>query len=162
MSGICRGRGQYENISLDDPPGRDPRPHGPARIGVEPELALTLFGMTKPASGTVTLEGKTLALGSNRDAIAAGVAYVSEDRLQLGLVQPPVDRGTIRPQRSSTACSVPAVSYPTGVATPLVHRWIADLGIKIGKPEDAVSTLSGGQPTARGPWPNGSPPIRSS
>ena len=52
------------------------------------ELALSLFGMTAPTSGTVSLEGRAVRFGSNRDAIRAGVAYVSEDRLQLGLVQP--------------------------------------------------------------------------
>jgi simple sugar transport system ATP-binding protein len=49
------------------------------------ELALALFGMTRLDAGKVLLEGKPLALRSNQDAIAAGIAYVSEDRLSLGL-----------------------------------------------------------------------------
>ena len=44
--------------------------------------------MTTPQSGTVRLDGKPVRFGSNHEAIKAGVAYVSEDRLQLGLVQP--------------------------------------------------------------------------
>ena len=52
------------------------------------ELALTLFGMRKPKSGTIVLDGKPVRFGSNRDAIKAGIAYLSEDRLSLGLIQP--------------------------------------------------------------------------
>ena len=41
--------------------------------------------MTRPDAGTIRLEGRPLVLGSNQDAIRAGIAYVSEDRLNLGL-----------------------------------------------------------------------------
>ena len=49
------------------------------------ELALALFGMTVLERGDVLIDGVRLHLRSNRDAIAAGIAYVSEDRLGLGL-----------------------------------------------------------------------------
>ena len=42
------------------------------------ELALALFGMTGLESGDVLIDGVHLQLRSNRDAIAAGIAYVSE------------------------------------------------------------------------------------
>ncbi len=48
------------------------------------ELAHTLFGMSRADSGSVRLSGSTVAFASNREAIAAGIAYVSEDRLALG------------------------------------------------------------------------------
>ena len=48
------------------------------------ELALTLFGMTRPDAGEIRLEGQPIALATNQDAIRAGIAYVSEDRLNLG------------------------------------------------------------------------------
>ena len=50
------------------------------------EFALSLFGMNPPASGEIRLAGKTLALKTNAQAIDEGIAYVSEDRLTLGLV----------------------------------------------------------------------------
>ncbi len=50
------------------------------------ELALTLFGMTAPESGTIALDDKPIRLRSNRDAVRAGIAYVSEDRLGLGVI----------------------------------------------------------------------------
>ena len=52
------------------------------------ELAHVLFGMARADAGTVSLNGDQVRFGSNRDAVAAGVAYVSEDRLALGLIQP--------------------------------------------------------------------------
>ncbi len=134
--------GQYDDISLTIRRGEILGLTGRLGSG-RTELALTLFGMTKPASGTVTLDGKTLALGSNRDAIAAGVAYVSEDRLQLGLVQPQSI------EDNTTATVLDRLLGPGRLVSrrrrdALVRRWVEDLGIKIGKPEDAVSTLSGG------------------
>ena len=133
---------QYEDVSLTIRRGEILGLTGRLGSG-RTEFALTLFGMTKPMSGTVTLDGKTLALGSNRDAIAAGVAYVSEDRLQLGLVQPQSI------EDNTTATVLDRLLGPGRLVSrrrrdTLVHRWVEDLGIKIGKPEDAVSTLSGG------------------
>jgi simple sugar transport system ATP-binding protein len=49
------------------------------------ELALSLFGMTRPDRGEIRVDGRPLPLGSNREAIRAGIAYVSDDRLRLGL-----------------------------------------------------------------------------
>ena len=49
------------------------------------ELALALFGMTRLDRGEIAVDGRRLRSSSNRAAIAAGIAYVSEDRLSLGL-----------------------------------------------------------------------------
>lgn len=51
------------------------------------ELALSLFGMTKPDSGKIWLDSKPVRFRGHEDAIKAGIGYVSEDRLTLGLVQ---------------------------------------------------------------------------
>ncbi len=50
------------------------------------ELALSLFGMNPPDSGTAQMDGVPLALAANADAIRAGIAYVPEDRLTQGVV----------------------------------------------------------------------------
>jgi len=49
------------------------------------EVALSLFGMAPSDSGEILVEGKRVAMRSNRDAIRSGIAYLSEDRLNLGL-----------------------------------------------------------------------------
>ena len=107
------------------------------------ELALSLFGVAPASAGTVTLEGKPVRFASNREAIRAGVAYVSEDRLQLGLVQP-------QSISDNTAITVldsllgPGHLISARRQGALVDAWIRDLGVKIGHPGHAVSTLSGG------------------
>ena len=107
------------------------------------ELALSLFGMRRPDTGEIVLEGRRLALRSNRDAIANGIAYLSEDRLTLGLVME-------QPISSNIAIGVIGrLARRSGLVASdarraLVRRWIGELAIKVGEPEDAVSTLSGG------------------
>lgn len=106
------------------------------------ELALTLFGMRRPASGTVTLSGRPVRFASNREAIAAGVAYLSEDRLSLGLNQPQSIADNLVMASLNRILSGRLIS--TDKKRSLVSRWIADLGVKIGRQDDAISTLSGG------------------
>lgn len=52
------------------------------------ELALSLFGITRPDSGDIYLEGKPVTIKDNTHAVKLGIAYVSEDRLTLGAVLP--------------------------------------------------------------------------
>lgn len=48
-------------------------------------LAKALFGLLADVSGTITIDGKVLRLGQAAAAIAAGVAFVPEDRRSEGL-----------------------------------------------------------------------------
>lgn len=107
------------------------------------ELAHTLFGMTQPHRGRMKLLGREVQFRSNRDAIAAGIAYVSEDRLTLGLIQP-------QSIADNTVITVlDRILNRTGLTShakydALVAHWISELAVKIGAPTDTVSTLSGG------------------
>ncbi|MBW9115676.1 sugar ABC transporter ATP-binding protein [Rhizobium cauense] len=49
------------------------------------ELARLIFGADRKTSGSVSLEGHELAIGGPRDAMDAGIAYLTEDRKGLGL-----------------------------------------------------------------------------
>ncbi len=107
------------------------------------ELALSLFGMNPPDRGTIALEGRRIALSKNADAIDVGIAYVSEDRLTLGLI---LDQSvtanitlTMLERLASAFGLIGARARQTHVA-----RWVAELGIKVSNPENAVKTLSGG------------------
>ena len=107
------------------------------------ELALALFGMTEIDSGEILVEGESRRLRSNQDAIEAGIAYVSEDRLLLGLNL----RQSIADNTSITVLDrlanglglVPAPSRDR-----LAIRWIDKLAIKAPNVDAAVQTLSGG------------------
>ncbi len=107
------------------------------------EIAHTLFGMTRADAGAVKLNGKALALRSNRDAVKAGIAYVSEDRLALGLIQPQSIADNL------VMSILPELSGPNGLISAVrkaetISGSIAELGVKIGGPDDPISTLSGG------------------
>ena len=49
------------------------------------ELARLIYGADRKTTGEVALNGKPLAIASPRDALDAGVAYLTEDRKTLGL-----------------------------------------------------------------------------
>ena len=107
------------------------------------ELAHVLFGMARADAGSLWLNGQSVYLRSNRDAVAAGIAYVSEDRLALGLIQPQSIADNL------VLSVLPGITGPSGLLSAkaqagLVAHWITELAVKIGKPGDAVSTLSGG------------------
>lgn len=52
------------------------------------EIAKTLFGITPPSAGTVWLAGTEIAPKSPKQMLAAGLAYLPEDRDRDGLIMP--------------------------------------------------------------------------
>jgi simple sugar transport system ATP-binding protein len=107
------------------------------------ELALALFGMTKLDHGEIWVDGKPLKLHSNQDAIRSGIAYVSEDRLLLGLNL----RQSIADNASIAMLDRLANSFglvPPRRRNELAAQWITRLGIKVANTGAAVQTLSGG------------------
>jgi simple sugar transport system ATP-binding protein len=135
-------RGEYEDISFSIRRGEILGITG--RLGAgRTELALTLFGMTQPHRGLIELEGRPLRLRSNREAIRAGIAYVSEDRLSLGLVQPQsIEDNIAVPVLDRLLGPGPLLS--PGKKKGLALDWIERLRVKVGHRHDAVSNLSGG------------------
>ncbi|MCG9657254.1 sugar ABC transporter ATP-binding protein [Vibrio mediterranei] len=107
------------------------------------ELCMALFGMTKPCSGQILINGKVTSFSSNRDAIAQGVGYVSEDRMSIGLVMEQAIQDNI------TASVLKRLQKPSGIldhlrADRLVKKLISSLSIKVADPKLPVTSLSGG------------------
>ncbi|CCN47704.1 ABC transporter related [Vibrio nigripulchritudo MADA3029] len=50
------------------------------------EIARTIFGIERPTSGQVLIDGQAVSLHSPKQAMANGIAYVSEDRLSQSLI----------------------------------------------------------------------------
>ena len=141
VEGLSR-RGEFSDISLTIRAGEVLGLTGLIGAG-RTELCHTLFGMTEADRGDIWLNGHPLRMQSNRDAVAQGIAYVSEDRLALGLIQPQsiADNAVLAVLRKITGAAG-LLSAPKKAAT--VDHWIAELAVKNGRPGDAVSTLSGG------------------
>lgn len=144
--------GEYQDISLTLHQGEILGLTGLLGSG-RTELALSVFGMTRPDSGEIYLDGKPVRFTSNRQAIAAGIAYVSEDRLNLGLIQP-------RSIRDNAAMAVSERLDPSGLwldprkITRLAQDWVSRLKTKASDVFLPVSTLSGGnqQRVVLGKW----------
>ncbi|WP_166997253.1 sugar ABC transporter ATP-binding protein [Paramicrobacterium fandaimingii] len=76
--------GAFNDVSFDLAPGEILGITGLLGSG-RGEIVEALFGLLKPDSGTVTINGSALRLGSIRSSISAGIGYVPEDRLTQGL-----------------------------------------------------------------------------
>ena len=107
------------------------------------ELALALFGMRPAESGEIRLGGAPVAIRSNQDAIAHGIAYVPEDRLTLGLVlEQPISSNIVLSILNRLAAGLGLLGGERRRAE--VAGWVSRLGIKVSDAENPVRTLSGG------------------
>lgn len=121
------------------------------------ELAEEIAGL-RPRSGRVEVEGAEVPAGSLRVAIESGIAYLSEDRKDAGLVLPfgvreNVTLATLR----RFGRIVPRVAAEAAAA----KRWVDDLQIRIADIEAPVSQLSGGnqQKVALAKWLEARPKV---
>jgi ribose transport system ATP-binding protein len=108
------------------------------------ELLLSMFGVLKRVSGDVLIDGVPQKLNSPIAAKSAGggIALVPEDRKTEGLMLP------MSIAENLVIASLDELSSGIFVDETKVSNAVADaiqrLKIKIGSPDDAVSTLSGG------------------
>ncbi len=107
------------------------------------EVARAIFGAETPDTGQIILEGRELTIASPRDAIAAGIAYLSEDRKAQGLaVKMPVDANL-------TLANMEAVSNQFGLIDfarqdEVARRYVDLLNIRTPSIRQPVRLLSGG------------------
>lgn len=107
------------------------------------ELALSLFGIRPADKGEILKDGKRLRITSPRDAIDNRIGYVPEDRLSEGLFLPRSIADNI------VISEIDHLSSGIGVLDRArrqqeIDRWVRELEIKTPNPENACSTLSGG------------------
>jgi ribose transport system ATP-binding protein len=105
-------------------------------------LLLALFGVLRGVTGRIKVDDHEARLGSPAAAKSVGIALVPEDRKTEGLMLPMSITDTLTIASLSTILTGPFVDHAKESAT--VKRSISWLQIKIGAPDDAVSTLSGG------------------
>jgi simple sugar transport system ATP-binding protein len=149
--GLTRA-GEYEGVSFTLHRGEVLGLTGLLGAG-RTELALSLFGMTRPDAGKILLEGRPISLATNQDAIRAGIAYVSEDRLNLGLNM----RQSVGDNLA--LASLDRLANGMGWIAParrqsLAASWVDKLHIKIPGLANPVQQLSGGnqQRVVLGKW----------
>jgi monosaccharide-transporting ATPase len=106
------------------------------------ETARAIFGADKLEDGEIYLEGKALKLRSPRDAIKAGLAFLSEDRKAEGIIP------ELSVRENLTLAALPALTR-LGIVSrarqqELVDRFMKRLGIKAASADQKIRELSGG------------------
>ena len=106
------------------------------------EVAQAIFGIDSLDSGTVAIEGRRFRPRSPRAALRRGLAYLPEDRLNQGLVQP------MSIAQNTSMAVLPALT-PGGVLRPrreraLARRFMEQLRIRATSIAQVVRSLSGG------------------
>jgi simple sugar transport system ATP-binding protein len=99
--------------------------------------------MNRSEGGRIALDGRDLALRSNRDAVNAGIAYVSEDRLSLGVVLPQsIEDNIILAVMKRLTGRFGLM--PAARRRKLAADWVRRLAVKVPGLDRPVQTLSGG------------------
>lgn len=107
------------------------------------ELALALFGMNRPDSGEVFIEGRRVRIASVQDAVRCGIGYVPENRMLQGLVmEQSVARNVIITIVAKLLTRLGLID-PRKRAKAAAH-WVKELAIKVPSIDSPVQTLSGG------------------
>ena len=83
------------------------------------DVALAVFGIEPADSGQVTFEGTPVKIRSPEQAMQLGIAYVTEDRRQLGLIMP--------------------MSIVDNMTLPTLRRYLNGLGLARRKQETATA-----------------------
>jgi ABC-type sugar transport system ATPase subunit len=107
------------------------------------ELLECLFGASHIApTGSVFLGGRPARFRRPRDAMAAGLALVTEDRKRLGLFDQMTVASNVTITKLSALLTGPLLSRRKELA--VVGQSTRDLSIKAAGPDAAITSLSGG------------------
>jgi rhamnose transport system ATP-binding protein len=138
--GLTR-RGVFSDVSFDLRRGEIVGLAGFVGAG-RTEVARAIFGIDRLDGGRLEIEGRSFRPRSPRSALRRGVAYLPEDRLRQGLVQP------MSIERNTSMAVLPALA-PGGILRPwrerrLARSFMERLRIKATSPKQIVRSLSGG------------------
>ena len=116
------------------------------------EMLATLFGVTPAVGGTMRMSGREIAPRSPRDAIAAGLALVPEDRKTQGVILEMAVRDNI--SLASLRRDARGIFLNRKSAAALSAEMIREMRIKTPSDRQPVQFLSGGnqQKVVLGKW----------
>lgn len=73
------------------------------------DVGLALFGVESADSGAIIIEGEEQTIHSPKHALELGIAYLSEDRRQYGLIM--------------------SMAVASNISLPVLHKYLTDLGL---------------------------------
>ena len=144
-------RDKYADVSLALRHGEVMGIAGAAGSGCE-ELCRTLFGIDAPQSGTMLLEGRTVALRDPADAVAHGIGYVPAERASEGIIGAMSVAANMTLAHLARFCGRWAIDRRR--EQDVAERWIERLRIATPSATTRASDLSGGnqQKVALAKW----------
>lgn len=107
------------------------------------EVARAIFGADKLMDGKITLFGKEIKINTPKDAVENGMAFITEDRKQQGLLM----KLNIRENISVASLKKLIKRWPSidkKTEKKIGDKYCAQLAIKTPSPEQLVKNLSGG------------------
>jgi D-xylose transport system ATP-binding protein len=125
-------------------------------------LASAIFGAFPHAThGEVLIEGRKVDIGSPADAIACGIALLTEDRKALGLFLGQTIAFNTTISSLQTISSPPIGVIDAGKERAVTEEYVAQLNVKASSVDAIVGTLSGGnqQKILLARWLNAAPKI---
>ena len=140
VDGLSRA-GAFEDVSFELRAGQILGFGGLVGSG-RTEVARVLFGIDRPTGGSIAIDGEVKRFASPRDAMASGIAYVSEDRMGQSLI---MDFAI----RENASLAVIDRAAPGGLVDKdrelaLVVPHLDRLRLRFSSYEQPVRTLSGG------------------
>ena len=134
--------GKFRDVSIDVKPGEVVGLFGLIGSG-RSDIMKALFGMERPEEGQILLDGKPLTLSSPSEAIRHGIAFVTENRKEEGLVLPH------SVERNVNMVALKQLAGPFGLMRGSAERASAKaevlrLAIKTASIDTSAGSLSGG------------------
>jgi simple sugar transport system ATP-binding protein len=117
------------------------------------ELALSLFGLNRPQSGLIRIEGRSHTIRTPSDAIRAGISYLPEDRHSQGLfLQQSIGNNLIVTILKRLLNKLGIISEKKKLKS--MTKYVKDLRIKTPSLDAPAESLSGGnqQRVVLGKW----------
>jgi rhamnose transport system ATP-binding protein len=138
--GLSRG-GLFQDVSFELRRGEIVGLAGFVGAG-RTEVARAIFGVEPLDEGRLWIDGRRFKPRSPRAALRRGLAYLPEDRIHQGLIQP------MSISQNATMAVLPELT-PGGILRPrretaLARRFIEQLRIRATSPSQVVLSLSGG------------------
>ncbi len=135
-------KGQYQDISFKLHPGEIVGMIGSLGSG-RTELALSLFGLNKPDSGKIYINGELVKINSPREAIDLGLSYLPEDRLKQGLfLKQSIQNNIVVTNLKNLLSKFQLINDKQ--KSKYAKMWVDELSVNVPSIEVAVQALSGG------------------
>jgi simple sugar transport system ATP-binding protein len=135
-------KGMYHNITFSLYPGDIVGFIGLLGSG-RTELALSLFGLNKPDSGEIKINGKNILISSPSEAKQAGIALLPEDRLTQGLfLDRDINENISSAVINSLVCKI--LTFDRKRERVIAEEGVSNLKVKTPSIYTKIMNLSGG------------------